>query len=221
MVEDKLRKRAKGKLIRVTFPSGKVVCYRNVTNTFVGVLREIGPERFPEINLELRHLPLLSRYVYPEFKEWMKPLGNGWYLNGQSNTDQKYMQLRSISLSLGLDLKIELGDDFETQEDPYKARRGRPKVNLKVMFPDGEVIVNSSPIVTFTRAISKIGVDGIMRKKLKWGSSLLVTDHESSKRQIEVAPNRWVTVPNTTKGKIKVLRVVAAFMHVNLITTIL
>ena len=52
------------------------------------------------------HLPLISQEIYPRFKEWMKPIGEGWYVNTQSDSDQKYMQLVSIKQQLGLDWKI-------------------------------------------------------------------------------------------------------------------
>lgn len=120
MEEEIKRPRAKKKLLRVTFPNGKVICYKNATSTMIAVLNEIGEEKFPSIKLELCHLPLLSREIYPRYKKDMKPICEGWYLNAQTNSDGKFLQLKAINDQLDLGLKIETGTDFETQEEPDK-----------------------------------------------------------------------------------------------------
>lgn len=102
MENEKVRSRAKNKLLRVTFPDGEVLCYNNATSTMLATLNKIGSDKFPAINMELCHLPLLSKEIYPQYKRWMKPLCDGWYLNAQSNTDNKYMQLRTINDQLDL-----------------------------------------------------------------------------------------------------------------------
>ena len=81
MKDEQIRTRSKKKLIRVTFPDGEVICYNNATSTMIAALKKIGSDKFPAINLELCHLPLLSKEIYPKYKEWMKPVGDGWYLN--------------------------------------------------------------------------------------------------------------------------------------------
>ena len=53
MEEEIKRPRAKKNLLRVTFPNGKVICYKNATSTMIAVLNEIGEEKFPSIKLEL------------------------------------------------------------------------------------------------------------------------------------------------------------------------
>lgn len=218
---EELRKRARGKLIRVTFPSGKVICYKNVTDTFIGVLCEIGSDRFPEIKLELCHLPILSQEIYPRYKDWMKPVCDGWYLNAQSNTDQKYMQLRSMSDSLGLNLTVEIGANFEPQENPNKVRGTKSKDKLLVKLPDGEYLANQNTTETFSQAIWEIGIDDIMRRNLEYGGTPLISLYQMSNRQIQIGENRWLTVPNTTKDKAKMLKVIALHLHLKLEVTII
>lgn len=99
----------------------------------IAVLCEIGSERFQDISLEMCHLPLLSKEIYPKYREWMKPVCDGWYVNAQSNTDQKYLQLTSISDSLGLGLIIRIGEELETQENPNKGKTTRPKGKLGIL----------------------------------------------------------------------------------------
>lgn len=221
MEEEKHRVRAKKKLIRVTFPNGKVICYNNTTSTMINVLTEIGSDKFPAINLELCHLPLLSKEIYPQYKEWMKPVCDGWYLNAQSNSDSKYLQLRSISEQFSLGLNIELGTDFETEKKPIKEKKSRTKDKLLVKFPDGEYVGNDSAMETFLEVVWKLGIDDIMRKNLTWGSNSLITTSKVINSQVQVGENRWIIVPGTTKDKVKLLRVIMALLHTNLEITII
>ena len=216
-----MRQRAKRKLIRVTFPDGEVFCYGNVTDTFIAVLCKIGPERFSEVKLELCHLPLLTREIYPRYKEWMKPVCDGWYFNAQSNTDQKYLQLRSINDSMNLGLVIEIGEDFEKQDNPDKAYGKRAKDRLIVKFSDGEYIANNSALDTFLECLWKMGIDDIMRKGIEWTGKPLITSYQASKRQVQVDTSRWTTIPATTKDKAKLLRVLAIHLKFNIEITII
>ena len=97
MKDEQIRTRSKKKLIRVTFPDGEVICYNNATSTMIAALNKIGSDKFPAINLELCHLPLLSKEIYPQYKEWMKPVSNGWYLQGEREQHLwKRVQVASI-----------------------------------------------------------------------------------------------------------------------------
>ena len=206
-METTFRSRSKRKLLQVTFPSGKTICYANVTDTMIAVLCEIGSERFQDISLEMCHLPLLSKEIYPKYREWMKPVCDGWYVNAQSNTDQKYLQLTSISDSLGLGLIIRIGEELETQENPNKGKTTRPKGKLLVKFPDGTSIINT-PSDSFIQSICKIGIE--------YGGNDLISQFQKSNRQIQISERRWITVPNTIKDKVKILRVIALHMGIRL-----
>ena len=98
-MDEQVRQRRLRRLLRVTFPDGKVLCYKSATMTFVEALQMISTDKLSEVKLESYHLPLISQEVYPRFKEWMKPIKDGWYVNVQSDSDQKYMQLVSIMMS--------------------------------------------------------------------------------------------------------------------------
>ena len=221
MKDEQIRTRAKKKLIRVTFPDGEVICYNSATSTMIAALNKIGSDKFPAINLELCHLPLLSKVIYPQYKEWLKPVGDGWYLNAQSNSDNKYLQLRSISDQLSLGLTIELGTDFETQIIPNREKKSRTKDKLLVKFPDGEYVANDNALDTYRETIWKLGIDDIMRKNLTWRDKVLITTSQVANGQIQVDERRWVMVPNITKDKAKLLRVVAAMLHIKLEITII
>lgn len=215
-MEEIKRGRAKKKLLRVTFPSGKVICYKSTTDTFVTVLQELGEEVLSKIKLELCHLPLVSKEIYPKYQKWMKTICNGWYVNTQSNSDSKFLELKAINDQLALNLKIELGDDIEAEENPNKEKRTKSKDKLLVKFPDGQYFANNSALDTFLEVVWEIGIDNIKRKELSWGGNPLVTTSKMFNNQVQVDSQRWIIVPNTTRDKVKLLRVIGAMLHINM-----
>lgn len=215
-MEEVKRGRAKKKLIRVTFPNGKEICYKSATDTMVATLQELGDDIISEIKMELCHLPLLSKEVYPKYKEWMKPVCDGWYINTQSNSDSKFLQLKAINEQLTLGLTIELGDDFEAQENPNKEKRSKSRDKLLVRFPNGQYFANNSTLDTFLEVVWEIGIDEIKRKELSWGGNPLVTSSKMFNNQVQVDEQRWIIVPNTTKDRIKLLRVIGAMFHLKM-----
>ena len=215
-MEEVKRGRAKKKLIRVTFPSGKVICYKSTTDTMVAVLQELGEDVFSKIKLELCHLPLVSKEIYPKYRKWMKPICEGWYINTQSNSDSKFLELKAINDQMSLNLKIELGEYFEADENPNKEKRTKSKDKLLVKFPDGQYFANNSTLDTFLEVVWEIGIDNIKRKELSWGGNPLVTTSKMFNNQVQVDSQRWIVVPNTTKDKVKLLRVIGAMLHINM-----
>jgi len=184
-----------------------------LTNFFI-----LSAEKQP-IKSSWRNIEWLQ--IYPQYKEWMKPVCDGWYLNAQSNSDSKYLQLRSINEQFSLGLNIELGTDFETEKKPIKEKKSRTKDKLLVKFPDGEYVGNDSAMETFLEVVWKLGIDDIMRKNLTWGSNSLITTSKVINSQVQVGENRWIIVPGTTKDKVKLLRVIMALLHTNLEITII
>lgn len=182
----------------------------------VAVLQELGEEVFSKIKLELCHLPLVSKEIYPKYRKWMKPICEGWYINSQSNSDSKFLELKAINDQLCLNLNIELGDDFEADENPNKEKRTKSKDKLLVKFPDGQYFANNSTLDTFLEVVWEIGIDNIKRKELSWGGNPLVTTSKMFNNQVQVDSQRWIVVPNTTKDKVKLLRVIGAVLHINM-----
>lgn len=216
MDEEVKRSRAKKKLLRVTFPNGKVICYNNATSTMIAVLNEIGEDRFSSIKLELCHLPLLSKEIYPKYQKDMKPICKGWYVNAQSNSDTKFLQLMSINEQLHLGLKIELGTDFDTTEKLEREKKARGRGKLLVKMPDGEYIANDSALETFLEVIWNLGIEYIRKKELSWCGNPLITSKKMVYNQVQIDSDRWIIVPNTTKEKVKLLRVIGAMLHIKM-----
>lgn len=216
MEDDIIRTRAKRKKLRVTFPNGEVICYNSVAATMVETLNRIGADKFPLIKLEVNYLPLISKEIYPKYEKYMKPLRDGWYLNTQPNTDSKFILLKAINEQLSLGLNIELGEGFEVQEEPNKVKKTKSKGKLLVTMQDGVQIFKSSIPQTFLEVIKHLGVEDIKNKHLQWGGNPLITNTQIVNNQMQIDSNRWIIVPNTTKEKVKLLRVIGAMLHVNM-----
>ena len=215
-MEEVKRDRARRKLLRVTFPNGKVLCYKSTTDTMIATMQELGDDVIANIKLQSCHLPLLSKEIYPKYKEWMKPVCNGWYLNTQSNSDTKFLQLNAINEQLSLGLKIELGEDFVAQDNPNKEKRNRTKGEILVKLPDGQCFANNSITNTFLEVIRGIGIDKIKQKELTWCGKPLITTSKMFNGQVQIDNERWIIVPNTTKDKVKLLRVIGAMLRINM-----
>ena len=215
-MEEVKRDRARRKLLRVTFPNGKVLCYKSTTDTMIATMQELGDGVIANIKLLSCHLPLLSKEIYPKYKEWMKPVCNGWYLNTQSNSDTKFLQLNAINEQLSLGLKIELGEDFVAQDNPNKEKRTRTKGEILVKLPDGQCFANNSITNTFLELIREIGIDKIKQKELTWCGKPLITTSKMFNGQVRIDNERWIIVPNTTKHKVKLLRVIGAMLRINM-----
>ena len=215
-MEEVKRDRARRKLLRVTFPNGKVLCYKSTTDTMIATMQELGDGVIANIKLLSCHLPLLSKEIYPKYKEWMKPVCNGWYLNTQSNSDTKFLQLNAINEQLSLGLKIELGEDFIAQDNPNKEKRNRTKGEILVKLPDGQCFANNSITNTFLEVIREIGIDKIKQKELTWCGKPLITTSKMFNGQVQIDNERWFIVPNTTKDKVKLLRVIGAMLRINM-----
>jgi hypothetical protein len=209
MATGHLRIRAQKKLIKVTFVDGTEICYSSATKTLIETLKKIGTDKFEEIGLEIGHLPLISKVCHEKFKDYMKPVKDGWYVNIQSDSDQKYMQLMSIKKSLNLDYTVEIGTDIEPNKSTKHTTRSA-KEGILVRFPDGEFIGGQSPKDAYIQSLRKIGLESIRQKCIEALGKECVTRFNKYPNQVEVEKGEWVTIPNQTKDKKKALEIIAA-----------
>ena len=96
IVDDKVRARGKKQRLKVTFSDGVVICDVNATTTMIQVIEKLGIGRVASLGMEVCHVPLVSREIVPRYAAWTKEIREGWYLMAQSDTRQKYMQMKSI-----------------------------------------------------------------------------------------------------------------------------
>ncbi len=220
--EEKIsRKRGKKKLLRVTFEDGKSICYTSTTMTFMETLRRIGIERLKDLDFKVAHIPFVSQEVYPQYKEYQKELVRGWYVMTQSDSEQKYRQLLAIKELLSLDIKVELGEDFETDKVKMFQKSKRSIGALLVKFPNGEYLGGENPIDTYKETILKIGIDELRRRRIELGGKPLIASTDVTKAYTEIEPGVWIATPSTTKEKVKYLKIIGSFMRIPLEVTII
>ena len=216
-----IRSRAERKLLRVTFPDGTVVCYKNSTTTFVESIRRIGVKNLASLNLELCHLPLFSKEVYPRFQEYMKQLDDGWYVNTQSDTTQKYLQLVSVKNQLGLDIIVEIGSDFQPSLAKGFIKARQRNDCLLVKFPDGSFVGGQSPKDTYLETFKKMDLNTLRYKEITMFGKEIATRFQKYPNQIEIEKGLWITIPNLTKEKVKVLEGLSSKLKLGLeVTTV-
>ena len=143
--------------LRVSFPDGKTFCMRHPKDTMIAVLKEIGPGRLREITLERNKRPLVAQEIFPELKKYMREVCDGWYLNCQSDTDEKFLQLSLINKALSLGLEIEKGDFKETDTTESDKIIKRPKNRLRIKLEDGNVIEDDTSANVVIKLIERLG----------------------------------------------------------------
>ena len=203
-MEEYLRQRAKARMLRVTMPNGDVLCFNKPIRTFIEALRRIGSEHFHRINLKVKGYPLLSKELFSAFKNKTEEVCDGWNVITAGDAGERFIKLRSIAEQLGINMKVEIGDNFITTKTPTKQTRKKPVSKLKVIFPDDSYLNGENPIDTFIETVKKIGPENIKRKEIEYQGKPVITYSKVHNSQVQVE-NYWVTVPGTTKEKSKML----------------
>ena len=131
------------------------------------------------------------------------------------------MQLISIRTQLGLQMEVEVGTDFETSDEKVIQKQKKKDDKLLVKFPSGEYAAGENPIDTLIDAIWQIGPEIIQRKELMFKNKNIITPIKKYNGQVQVGENMWLTVPNSTKDKYKMLRIIDAMLRLRLEITII
>lgn len=214
------RPRAQRKILRVTFPDSTEYCYKNATTTFTEAIRKIGADKVAGLNMQWRHNALCSKEPIPGYESYMKPLDNGWLINTQSDTSEKYMILKSIVTKLGIDCAVDLGEDFETSKAKGFVRTRQRVGGLLIQFADGEFVGGKSPKDSYIQAITKIGPDTVCYKGFEDHGQELVTRYNKYKGQVQ-SGDKWITIPGQTKDKISALQRISQKLNLGLKITVI
>lgn len=209
------RQRAKRKRIKISFADGTEFCDSNATTTMIQTIEKIGVERVAALELEVCHVPLVAQEVNQKYASWTKSMSNGWFLLAQSDTKQKYMQLKSIIAKLSIEANVELGD-FDAISATSHTRKGdtrKKKAQLSVTLPNGMVLQGENPQHTYVMVINHIGLERIKKTNIKIGGSPITTPHKKYNGQVKLDSGEWLTVPVTVKDKYKILRVISSLTH--------
>ena len=211
-VDDKVRVRGKKQRLKVTFGDGVVICDVSATTTMLQVIAKLGVERVASLGMEVCHVPLVSREIVPRYAAWTKEIGEGWYLMAQSDTRQKYMQMKSILSQLGEDARAEIGDFEQFASDKNEGRRNehKRKSKLSVTFANGFVVCSIDHQQVFSETVRIIGLDKVRKTRLQIAGKPVITTERKYSNQVQVLSGEWVTVPSTVKDKYKILRVLSS-----------
>ena len=209
------------KLLRVTFPDGTVICYKNVTMTFVEALRKIGVDKLQNVHLDVYKRPIITREIYEGFEADIKPLDNGWYVFACGDSTEKYLRLTTIIKQLEIEgITVEIGTDFETSNVKGFSKARKKVGGLLVQFADGEFIGGESPKDSYIQALTKIGLDTICYKGFEDRGEELVTRYNKYKGQVQ-SGGKWITIPGQTKDKIRALERISQKLNLGLKITII
>lgn len=209
------------KLLRVTFPDGTVLCYKNVTMTFVEALRKIGVDKLQNVHLDIYKRPIITREIYEGYEADIKPLDNGWYVFACGDSTEKYLRLTTIINQLQLEgITVEIGTDFETSNIKGFSKARKKVGGLLIQFADGEFVGGESPKDSYIQALTKIGLDTICYKGFEDRGEELVTRYNKYKGQVQYG-GKWITVPGQTKDKIRALERISQKLNLGLKITII
>lgn len=197
--------------IRVTYPNGESICYRNAKDTVVEVLKRIDPARYEEIKLNCNGRRLVTKEVHKKDEKYKEPLYDGWwYLNKLGNTDNKIFQLIEINRVLDLNIKIEHGPDLTvTNTNPDRSSSVRQKKKIKIVFEDGTVYEDDKYIDMFRDFVGKLGADNIARKNIIWKDEPLVTTSNINGKRSKLGEYKWFIEPGNTKEAAKMMNIIA------------
>lgn len=209
------------KLLRVTFPDGSVLCYKNVTMTFVEALRKIGVDKLQNVHLDIYKRPIITREIYEGYEADIKPLDNGWYVFACGDSTEKYLRLTTIINQLQIEgITVEIGTDFETSNIKGFSKARKKVGGLLIQFADGEFVGGESPKDSYIQALTKIGLDTICYKGFEDRGEELVTRYNKYKGQVQ-SGGKWITVPGQTKDKIRALERISQKLNLGLKITII
>lgn len=212
-MEERLREREKPQKLRVVFPDGETLCFTSSKETFIQTLRKIGIDRLSTVDIMADGEPMITQTINPKHQKQMETLCDGWYVNIGGSTHTKYMRLKSISEKLNLGLIIDKSDDFVGE----KVSRGSKGVSfLQVTFPDGTVIGESNMTETFFETVIKIGIDRVEKLNLAHNQKTLITTSQKYSSQVQIAKDKWLVIPGSTKDKVKMLNVMNVMLHLGM-----
>lgn len=213
------RKKSPRKRLQVIFPDGVELCYTNATVTYIEALKKIGIPNILKANLQLCHLPLISKVPYEGYEDYMKPLVDGWWVNVQSDTSQKYLQLRAIrdNLNLKFDVNLLSLDSVKAESVKGKRRNISPDT-FHVMFPDMTIEKGSSDQDRFLYVIDRIGPENVFYRGFMCGTKDLVTRYEKYPGQLPSKTQNgfWVTIPGSVEKKVRLLESINDKMRLGL-----
>lgn len=94
--------------LRITLADGRVIQESQAAETFRQFVMMIGPERVRSLGMTQCKVPLISNTLDKKYKRAQKPVGNGWYLMTNSNTQTKKRDIENIARKLNIKVKVDI-----------------------------------------------------------------------------------------------------------------
>lgn len=107
--------------------------------------------------------------------------------------------------------KMEVNEEPKA-EGAKKSPRGNrkiPKGRLVVTFPDDYAIIDNA----YVKTIKRIGTERIEKTNLRFAGRKLITATKQYPSQTQLPDGKWLTIPNTTKDKYKMLKIISSMTH--------
>lgn len=219
------------KRLKVTTPEPRIIFHSTAESTFIETLSWIGGVRIAKVGLQVSHLPLVTRHPYTRFAKYMKPIGDGWYVNTLGSTSEKYLKLCAINDKLQLGLEIELvgGDSFVRYDEIFELIKkdvshldlGKSKSRimdntLRVTY-DGETynFNHRQGKSQFLSVIEAIGAARVCCLGLKVGQKDLVTPLRINESQCQCG-SYWLNLPSSIQQKRKILATIKIMLHLDM-----
>jgi hypothetical protein len=212
---DLVYNRAKKKKLRVVFPDGTIICFKNATTTYIEAIKKIGPEVFASAGLEIGYLPVVSTECYERYKKYMMPLTDGWWVNTQSDSSQKYLQLRSVKTKLGLEYEVQLAEEFDEYNEAA-TQKSRKQDLICVYYGEDEFIHATHNEDVFVKTIERIGAERILYKSIEFLGKETVTRYNKYPKQRKLDCGLWVTIPNSSKDMRRALEYINEKLKIGL-----
>ena len=203
----------KKSILRVSYPSGKSIEYKNVSDTYAEVISDFYPDLIAELNIEHAGVNIVSRTLDAKYQKYQKPIEGGWYIMTNSSTETKMKDLQLISDELELGLTIEMvsmetGSIIETSQsvDGYGQSSGREK--LRITFPDGRVFQPQKVLETLVEVVKFAGAERVHSLNINWCGDNLILKNPKPRYQKPCKPcgDGWlVNTCSDTRSKFELI----------------
>lgn len=216
-VNDSLKGK-KTHILRVTYPDGKVIQERKVTNTFVYVIENAYPDLIRDMDIKLAGVNLICDSVSNEYGKYQKSISNGFYVMTLCSTDKKQHILQKISDELELDLLIEQISlsEIEKATNPIE---GQTRSKIRVTFPDGRIVQENKVFKTLIEVVLFVGVENVRQLNLIINGDNLITNTVNPLYETAMKPldkGFYINTYCSTQKKYEIIQSISKIYLLNL-----
>lgn len=94
--------------LKITFEDGTIIYESNAIDTLCKFIEYVGIERVRSLGLTQCYVPLISNTIDLKYKNWQRPIGNGWYVMAKNNTQRKKKNIELIAEAFDIKIKVDI-----------------------------------------------------------------------------------------------------------------